>query len=365
MLKRVLVSGMLVLSAIGMAATAVAQVQVHGFVLARTIVTNNNYAERIDRYGVQFAQKIDDQFDWVAETYIHPTQTTNPAGRVYMESAYLNVHLKDQLPWDFNVRIGKGRNYCYGIAPTYGNRHTTDYSLYSEAFTQVRVLGFQTFSNFGKVQFAAALLNPNVISNRPVPDFPLGNSVNTPIADRDNDTGAVIQRVALSGRLGYKTMDAKNTSGVNIGASAYVTQNGADKIAGVKVKNNVTRFGLDGELRHECGLLLQGQFTIAQTPVSLDKDALNLNEKELSHNGFEAIGGYEKGKFGLLGRYGQLNYDEKLQSMNQIMLTAVYKARPFVHFRLEGLINGEEKKASKGFAEVKNNVLIFESTFMW
>jgi hypothetical protein len=90
-----------------------------------------------------------------------------------------------------------------------------------------------------------------------------------------------------------------------------------------------------------------------------------LNLDELDHYGFESLGGYEKGQYGLLARYGQLNYDDKLQGLNQIMVSAVYKARPFVHFRLEGIINGEDKKASKGFAEVDNNVLIFETTFMW
>ena len=364
MIKKVLFAGITALVLAGSASVSLAQVQAHGFVLARTVITNTNYAERIDRYGFQFKQTIDDEFDWLAEVYIHPTETTNPAGRVYMESGYLNWHLKKQLPWDFNVRIGKGRNFCYGIAPSYGNRHTTDYSLYSESFTQVRVLGFQTFSNFGNWQLAAAVLNPNRIISRPVPDFPLGNSINIPICDRDNDTGAIQQRVALSGRLGYNTDPLKQKqSAINIGGSAYVTQNGPDTISGTKVKNNIIRYGLDGEVRAECGLLLQGQFTIAQTPVSLDGDAVC--EKDLSHNGFEAIGGYEKGKYGLLARYGQLSYDDKLQGLNQIMLTAVYKARPFVHFRLEGLINGEEKKASKGFKDVKNNVLIFETTFMW
>lgn len=357
MLKRVLVSGLLSLFGIGIATSAVAQVQVHGFLLARTVAAQDNYAERIDRFGIQFAQVIDPEFDWVVETYIHPTQTTSLPGRLYLESAYLNWHLKDKLPWDFNVRIGKGRNFTYGITPTYGNRHTSDYSLYSEAFTQVRVMGFQTFSNFGNFQIAAAVLNPNLLASRPVPDFPLDNTgfINIPIADRDNDTGAVIRSAAFSGRAGYKTTVS------NVGASVYHAKYGQDDLGGVEVKNSVNRWGLDGELHLENGLLLQGQFTLAQTPVDLD--ANGTRETTLDHSGFEFLGGYEKDKFGLVARYGQLDYDNKFQGLNQTMISAVYKIRPTVHFRLEGLINGEQ--TDHGFTKVDNDVLFFETLFAW
>ncbi len=363
-MKKVLLAGIATLFLASSATVSLAQVQLHGFVLARTIVTHNNYAERIDRYGIQFAQTIDPEFDWLTELYVHPNQA-DARSRLYMESAYLNWHLKERLPWDFNVRIGKGRNYTYGIAPTYGNRHTSDYSLYSEAFTQVRVLGFQTFSNFGNWQIAASVLNPYLTSNgtagnalsRPVPDFPLGNFINIPICDRDNDTGGVIRRAAFSGRLGYKT------SLVNVGGSAYVSENGPDAIGGTAVKNSVTRYGFDGELKTPGGLLLQGQVTLARTPVSLSGNALN--ETELDHNGFEILGGYEKDRYGITARYGQLSYDDKLQGLNQTMISAVYKIRPTIHLRLEGLLNGEEKDAAKGFTEVDNDVLFFETLFAW
>ncbi|MHB9030612.1 MAG: hypothetical protein ACYC9O_17745 [Candidatus Latescibacterota bacterium] len=357
MLKKVLAASIAAILIASMASTVMAQVQVHGFLLARTVATPQNYAARIDRFGFQFAQTIDPEFDWLVETYIHPTLTTNVAGRLYLESAYLNWHLKERLPWDFNVRIGKGRNYSYGITPTYGNRHTSDYSLYSEAFTQVRVIGFQTFSNFGNFQIAASLLNPNILSTRQFPDFALDNSVFVPvsIADRDNDTGAIPRSAAFSGRLGYKT------SILNVGGSAYISKYGPGTIGAVEVENSVTRFGLDGELKMENGILLQGQFTIAQTPVDLNGDALR--ETALDHNGFEVLGGYEKGQYGLIARYGVVNYDDEFQGLNQIMLSAVYKIRPTVHLRLEGLINGEQNDS--GFAEVDNNVLFFETLFAW
>jgi hypothetical protein len=365
MLRKALAASIASILIAGMATTAMAQVQMHGFLLARTIATNNNYAARIDRFGFQFAQKIDDEFDWLVETYIHPSEA-DARSRVYLETANLNWHLKERLPWDFTVRIGKGRNYTYGIAPTYGNRHTSDYSLYSEAFTQMRVLGFQTFSNFGNFQIAASLINPYRTStgtpghplSRPVPDFPLGNSISIPICDRDNDTGAIANRAAFSGRLGYKT------GLLNVGGSAYFSQNGPDATpGGVSVENSVTRFGVDGEFRTETGLLLQGQFTLAQSPVDLNADGLC--ETALDHNGFEFLGGYEKGKYGLTARYGMLSYDDKLRGLNQIMVSAVYKPLPTIHLRLEGLINGEETDNTKGWAEVNNNVLFFETLFAW
>jgi hypothetical protein len=340
-------------------------VQIHGFLLARTIVTNNQYSERIDRFGFQFAQKLDDEFDWVVETYIHPTETV-AASRLYMETANLNWHLNGKLPWDFTVRIGKGRNYTYGITPNYKNRRTTDYTLYSEAFTQMRVVGFQTFSNFAnnKIQLGLSLINPYSLKSRPVPDFPLGNSINIPICDRDTDMSA-IQRVGISGRLGYKDKVAV-LGALNIGASIYVSQTGSDKSAtGVKQKNSINRMGLDAEFVRDCGLMAQAQFTLAQTPCDLDGNAANGTEKLLSHNGGEVLVGYEKVNYGLYARYGMLAYDKKFQDLNQIMVSAVYKIRPTVHLRLEALINGEKEDAAKGWKKVDNDVLMFETMFAW
>ncbi|MDP2982490.1 MAG: hypothetical protein Q8O92_04075 [Candidatus Latescibacter sp.] len=352
-------------------------VQVHGFLQARTIVANTNYSERIHRFGFQFSQKLDDEFDWLVETYFHPSETDAPS-RLYMESAFLNWHMSSKMPWDFTLRIGKGRNYTYGITPSYSSRRTSDYALYSEAFTKLRVLGFQTFSNFvdNKVQLAVALINPYRTSDgtaanplsRPVPDFPLGLSIPIPICDRDNDIGAIVQRVALSGRLGYK--DKVPVLGMlNVGASLYASQNGHDKTpAGVKMKNAVNRYGLDAEFKTDAGFMGQAQFTLAQTPVDLDSLGVEgktdkINETALNHNGGEVLVGYEQPKYGLYARYSMLTYDNKFLDLNQIMLSAVYKIRPTIHLRLEGLINGEKEDAAKKWNKVKNDVFFFETLF--
>jgi hypothetical protein len=358
MRKRALIIGIASLLLLGMATAAIAQVQVHGFLLARTIVTNTNYGARIDRYGLRILQKVDDEFDLLTEVYIHPSEA-DARSRVYMESAFLNWHLKNRLPWDFNVRIGKGRNYCYGITPSYANRRTSDYTMYSEAFTQLRVTGFQTFSNFGNVQLALALINPYTLSSRQFPDFPLGKSIPIPICDRDNDTAAIRNRVGISGRLGYKT------SLFNVGASGYVSQTGPDKVGGVKQKNSMNRFGLDGEVKLENGLMAQGQFTIATTAWDLNKNAADGRETDLSHNGGEILVGWEKNKSGLYARYGMLTYDDKLQGLNQIMLSGIYKIRPNIHLRLEALINGEDEDNAKGWVKCNNNVLFYETCFEW
>jgi hypothetical protein len=377
MLKKLAAAAVLAAVVLGTAPiTASADpVQVHGFLLARTIVTQSQYSERIDRYGFQFAQKLDDEFDWVVETYIHSGEA-DARSRLYLESAYLNWHMGSKLPWDFNVRIGKGRNFTYGITPSYSSRRTTDYSLYSEAFTQVRVTGFQTFSNFAdnKVQLAVAVLNPYTWKSRPVPDFPLdpnytaGNPtglgfINIPICDRDDDQ-SYTKRAAVSARLGYK--DKIGDIAFNVGADGYATQNGPDKTpGGIKQKNSVNRFGLDAEIKSDMGLMAQAQFTMAQSPYDLDKNAANGTEKLLNHNGGEALVGYEKDKCGLYARYGMLTYDDKLQDLNQVMLSAVYKIRPTVHLRLEGLINGEKENAAKGWKKINNDVLMFETMFAW
>ena len=331
---------MVLLLSLCVVSNVLAEVKLHGFLLARTLATNNNYTERIDRYGINLTNKVDDEFDWVTEIYIHPTEA-DARSRLYMETAYLNWHLGNRLPWDFNVRIGKGRNYCYGITPSYSSRRTSDYSLYSEAFTQLRVVGFQTFSNFGNVQLALALVNPYSLMSRPVPDFPLGKSLNIPISDRDTDQSK-IQRVGVSGRLGYKMKM------LNMGASFYMSETGPQD------DNELNRYGLDGELKLDNGLLAQGQFTIAKT-----------NGED--HNGGEFLAGWEKDKVGLYARYGVLTYDNGIgydgsnrYDLNQTMLSVVYKIRPTIHFRLEGLINGEESDV-----KCDNDVIFFETLFAW
>jgi hypothetical protein len=362
MCRKILVIGIALLMMLGTAVTVLAQVQVHGFLLARTMVTNTNYAERIDRYGLRIMQKVDDEFDWLTEIYVHPSEA-DARSRLYMESAYLNWNLQNRLPWDFSVRIGKGRNFTYGLTPSYSSRRTTDYSLYSEAFTQVRVSGFQTFSYFmdKKVKLSLALLDPYTLKSRPVPDFTLafGKFINIPICDRDNDTGAVRNRAAVSGRLAYETKILK------IGVDGYVSQTGPDKIGNQKQKNALNRFGASGELKLDTGLMAQGQVTMASTACDLDGNPNNGTEKDLSHTGGEALVGFENPMYGLYARYGMLAYDKKFQDLNQIMLSAVYHIRPTIDFRLEGLINGEKEDNAKGWKKVNNDVLMFEAMFAW
>jgi len=334
--------------------TVYAQVQVHGFVLARTTFADTTYTSRIERYGLQFKETIDDEFDWLTEFYIHPHQPSDK-GLLYMESAYLNWHLKNKLPWDFNVRIGKGRSYCYGITPSYGNRRTTEYSLYSLAFTQMRITGFQTYSNFGdNIQLAVAIINPykvNVPAPRTLPDFPVGSNLPVSVSDRDNDN-STFRRFALSGRLGYKN------SMLNIGANLYASDP-KENVDGAK-----SRLGFDAEIALENGLIAQAQYTMARTQIECDGTF-----EDLDHMGFEVMGGYEREKLALYARFGMMTYDDQLQDLNSLMLSAVYKIRPLIHFRIEGLINSEttrEASADKAaWDESDNNVLIFETMFLW
>lgn len=331
---------------LGTAGTVYAQVQTHGFVLVRQMLTKDEYTSRIERYGIQFKEKIDDEFDWLTEIYIHP-QIADARGRLYMESAFLNWNLSKRLPWNFSMRIGKGRNYCYGQAPDYSRRRTSDYPLYSEAFTQMRVTGIQTFSDFGKWQLAVAIINPYTFASRQLPDFNIGPAFNIPVCDRDTDS-STLDRIAVSGRLGYKNKL------VNIGANAYMSDP-KENTQGAK-----TRFGFDAEIKTESGLLGQIQATTATTQVLMGGKC-----EDLDHFGSEVLAGYEKDKIGLYARYGFMTYDDKLQDLNSTMLSAVYKIRPRIHMRLEALINGETTDNDKGWAELDNDVLFFETLFAW
>jgi len=312
MLKKMILTGIIFVLTLGFVSSVFAEVGVHGFILARTILTNNNYTSRIERFGIKKKKKIDDEFDWVTEIYIHPQR--------------------------------RGRNYCYGQTPAYSRRRTTDYPLYSEAFTQLRVVGFQTFSNFGEnIQLAVAIINPYTNRGRFLPDFPVGDSIQLPFSDRDTESSE-FDRVALSGRLGYKN------NLINVGGNLYISDP-KEGVVGAK-----TRFGVDGEIKLESGILAQVQATMAQTQDVAD---------DLDHMGTEVLVGWEPDKLGLYARYGMLTYDDKYQALNSIMLSAVYKIRPRIHLRLEGLINGEDTDDAKGWAEVDNNVLFFETLFAW
>ena len=345
MVRKLCIVSLLIAMSLCFVSAVYAEVQTHGFVLARTILTNNEYTSRIERYGIKFTEKIDDEFDWVTEIYIHP-QVGVAAGRLYLESAYLNWHLKERVPWDFTVRIGRGRNFCYGITPSYRSRRTSDYSLYSESFTQMRVVGFQTFSNFGEnIQLALALINPYSFASRALPDFPIGDNIPIPVCDRDTES-STFDRVALSGRLGYKY------SMLNAGANVYIS----DPKEGINSAKS--RFGFDAELKCEKGFLAQAQFTAATTQVTALAD-------DLSHMGGEFLAGWEPGKLGLYARYGMVSFDDEFQSLNSIMVSGVYKIHPRIHLRLECLVNGEETDDAKGWAEVDNDVIFFETLFAW
>ena len=345
MRKAVIVAVLASMMLLTAASAVMAQVEVHGFVQSRIGVSYNDYTARLDRFGFRMQQVVDEEFDWLTEIYVHPYPA--PVSQVYMESAYINWHLKDRLPWDFNVRFGKGRNFTFGIAPSYGNRRTTDYSLFSEAYTQSRVQGIQTFSNFGNFQIAVGILNPfNVAAGRSVPDMATGPSLRIPLGDGENADNAS-QRIAISGRAGY--MGSIMSSGTfNVGASAYVSETG--KVAAGD--NELQRFAVDAEVKCETGALVQAQALMGST-------------NGLDQMGAEVLAGWESAVYGLYGRYGMISYDDQLQGMNQIMLSAIYKIRPTVHLRLEGLINGEDTDATKGWVEYDNDVIYFETLFAW
>jgi len=320
-----------------MASGALAQVQIHGFAQSQVDVESKSYSARIARYGLRIQQDVENEFNWLTEIYIHPTYTA-ATGRLYMESAWIEWNLEDRFPWKFRARFGKGRNECYGQAPYYSRRRTSSYSLYSQAFTQLRVVGFQTYSDFGPVQLSVGILNPYNNVPRITPDLAIdGQGILLPMSDRDNDE-STIKRIGIAGRLGYKT------EMINVGGSLYMSETGPG------VNNEQNRFGLDGEVKLENGFVVQGQFTVART-------------SGLDHNGGEVLGGWESDKLGCYTKYGMLSYDGQYQGMSQIMLSCIYKVHPAIHLRLEALINKEEEDDAKGWTDQDNNRIFFETLF--
>lgn len=283
-------------------------------------------AERISLYGTL---RFQDGRVGYGEIYVHPWLVESDPSYVYLESLYLDVPAGPGA----KVRIGKGRNMTFGIAPSYGNRKTSNYSPLSEAFTMDRVLGVQYLRTNGPDSFGLALLNTQRPGSRyigqaadeqmengfptpPVGPGALARTTVTHLADRDTPSNRSSQ-LQVSSRFGHQFRD------LNVGLSGRVGRMDQDDVEFLQDPTKapaqqrfatyngdltISRYGADATFK-KAPFVVMSQFYVGRTG-------------NIHNDGWEIVVGVEPSQQcsgfwrelsrackGLYVRYGKLNID--------------------------------------------------------
>lgn len=132
---------------------------IKGWILNRLYAEPGNAHFEMERVSLVASKKIDADLDAYVEYYYHHWVNRAVPGPSpwFLESAYVNY--TDER--GNQLRVGKGRNYCFGIVPHYGNRKHSEYGLVAETFTQERIVGAQYFGSTPdkKLDYGIALYN--------------------------------------------------------------------------------------------------------------------------------------------------------------------------------------------------------------
>ncbi|MGQ9763637.1 MAG: hypothetical protein ACUVRI_01925 [Armatimonadota bacterium] len=186
-------------------------IEVHGYMLNR-FYTNPSMSSRFvtERISISTLAKLGEDATAYTEIYYHPwitdrvlgtspNQFTAEQGRVYFESAYVDLPLGSG-----RVRIGKGRQLNFGITPSYPNRRTSQYGIFSETFTQDRIQGFQLYAKKGTVDGGVSFFADQNLGTRAIGDCAgavAGDDTQSHICDRDNSANNS-GRMAVSAKIG-------------------------------------------------------------------------------------------------------------------------------------------------------------------
>lgn len=177
-------------------ALAQSKVEVHGFMQQR-FYANPEASARIatERVSIRTDAEIDGLGKACVELYYHPWA----AGNLYIESAFADLPLGKG-----TLRVGKGRQMNFGITPSYGNRKTSQYGSFSEAFSQDRIQGMQYMFKGESTEGGISLYSGMRMGNRAIGSFPGVNALNTVahICERE-DGSAVAGTLAVSGKYGF------------------------------------------------------------------------------------------------------------------------------------------------------------------
>lgn len=183
-------------------------VEVHGYMLNR-FYTNPSMSARFvtERVSLSALAKMGEDATAYVEVYFHPwitdrvlpTGVTAEQSRTYLESAYVDLPLGSG-----RIRIGKGRQLNFGITPSYPNRRTSQYGIFSETFTQDRIQGFQWYAKKGCVDGGLSFFADQNLGTRSIGDCAsavAGVDTQPHICDRDNSANNS-GRMAVSAKIG-------------------------------------------------------------------------------------------------------------------------------------------------------------------
>jgi hypothetical protein len=313
-------------------------------------------AERLDLYA---GKDIDPHLKAYFEFYYHHwvNLKTDKGSPWFLDSAFV-----DFIDSSGNrLRVGKGRDFTFGLTPIYGNRKTSEYGLIAETFTQERIIGAQYFGTTAnkKLDFGISVHNALPAGSR--------NSGTDQAAFRDEpvvphlaDKGegknlAESARLAIpvfgTGRLGvsYRTGNLRDAD-LTFLAGKDLIEKGTDNH-----KNN--QWGVDYNYKTPSGIVTQAEYYSAKMST-------------LDFNGWDALLGYEpKNPMGIRSyvRYGKLNLDPPevtdntyTWDQNQWIVSFVKPLRQGkpVWLQLEWIKNNENPPS--GVDKVENDVVFLE-----
>jgi hypothetical protein len=345
--------------ATGPARAAAAPLEIHGWMLNRAYGEPGNAHLEMERISVYATKDVDENTKAYVEWYYHHWANRKPAlgSPWFLDSAYVNYTDKH----GNQLRFGKGRNYCFGIVPAYGNRKHSEYGLLSETMTQERIVGLQYFGSTRdkKMDFGIALHN----------SLPMGTRFSgtdqayfrdDPVVPHLADKGEG-KNLAVSGRVAFPVVSGGQLGlsyrGGKLRSTDIAFLASKDLVAASATNDTNQRWGADFNYKSPKGVVAQAEFYHADAST-LDFDTwdvlLGLEPTDPMRCKFYA-------------RYAQLNLDPPAVTSNtytwdeqQLILSLVkplLKGKP-VWLQLEYIKNLEDPPP--GVANVHNDVLFLE-----
>ena len=331
----------------------------HGFMLNRAYFEPGAAHFEVERIGLQASAPLSDDVTALVEWYYHYWA---PSNQLWLESAY--VDYKDKAGG--RLRVGRGRNFAFGITPTGGMRKTTEYGLVSEAMTMDRITGVQYHkAEKSGWSWDAAVYNGFNLGSRPVMLVPAVRSGNLHLCDRENASRDVLE---VSARVAKKVIPS-----LEVGLSARGGKLSPSDVSFLQTNFNPAwtsrtkmRYGLDGIYR-KGEWIANGELYLAKTG-------------DLDHMAYAVLGGYEPKSPNAVKayvRYGVSDLDLKVADVSQANLTKeltfdqeqwmfslVQPVRPGVWVELAYIINDQDPLVT-GVSVPKNDVGFVELASMF
>jgi hypothetical protein len=334
-------------------------VEIHGWMLNRIYAEPGSLHLQAERISLSAAKDVDKDVKAYVEWYYHYWQNLKPSlgSPWFLDSAYANYTDK----CGNQLRFGVGRNYCFGIVPSYGNRKHSEYGLIAETFTQDRIIGLQYFGSTRdkKLDFGVAVHNSDLLGTRfsgTDQAFFRDDDTVPHLADKGQGRNlAVSGRVALPVVKGGKLGASYRYGTLQIGDLSFLVSKGLVSATATSRTNN--RWGGDFNYKSPQGIVAQAEYYGAKT-------------SDLDFSGWDVLVGLEPANPMALkyyARYGQLDLEPPAVTSStytwnqqQLILSIVkplLRKKP-VWLQLEYINNQESPPA--GIHNVADDVLFLE-----